>query len=117
MNPSALIGGTLGILIGVVTAIVVLLVIRFAIASPPSWQYLLNIVGQLLALAVFWGGGTWATGHMLQVPDQLTMETWYWTALLVSFLIPVLPMFFWLTLMVGIMTREGLRAEIRNLWG
>jgi hypothetical protein len=107
-------GASLGVLIGTVSAIVVLLVIRFAVMSPPSFQYLLSIVGQLLALAIFWGGGTWASGHMLQVPDQLTLETWYWIALLVSFLIPIGLMFFWLSLAVGIMTRAALEAEIRS---
>lgn len=107
----------LGILIGVVSAIVVLLVIRFAVVSPPSFQYLINIVGQLLVLAVFWGGGTWATGHMLQVPDQLTLESWYWVTLLFSFLLPILLMLFWLSLLVGLMTRAALEAEIRNRWG
>lgn len=117
MNPSVFIGAALGTLIGVVSAIVVLLVIRFAVVSPPSFQYLINIVGQLLALAVFWGGGTWATGHMLQVPDQLALETWYWIALLISFLIPIGLMLFWLSLMVGVMTRAALEAEIQSRWG
>lgn len=117
VNQSAFIGGSLGVLIGVVSAIVVLLVIRFAVSSSPSWQHLVNIIGQLLALAVFWGGGTWASGHMLQGPDQLTLETWYWIALMFTFLTPVGLMFFWLSLLVGLMTRDALRAEIRNRWG
>lgn len=117
MSDSAIIGLSLGILVGVVSAIVVLLVIRFAVTSAPSWQHLINIVGQLLALTAFWGGGTWATGHLLQVPDQLTMETRYWTALLFSFVIPIGLMLFWLSLLVGIMTGAALRAEIRNRWG
>ena len=117
MSPSALIGGALGILIAIVSAIVVLLVIRFAVWRPPSWQHLINIVAQLLALAAFWGGGTWATGHMLQVPDQLTLETWYWLVLVIGIVILLLPMLFWLALMVGILTRSTLEAEIRKRRG
>jgi multisubunit Na+/H+ antiporter MnhE subunit len=67
------IGSALGVLIGIVTGTVFLLILRAARhASEKGRSSILTFTGQLLALPTFWFGGPWLTGTLLK--DVLLKE-------------------------------------------
>lgn len=88
------IGIPVGILIGIVTGTVFLLLLRTAFTGSPTLQDLGTIIAELLALPTFWFGGPWVTTQVLNLVDWTAIVTSYIISLLITFvlicLIPLL---------------------------
>jgi len=60
-------GSALGVLIGLVSGIVFLLLLKTAVGNPDRGiASLAKITGQILAIPTFWFGGPWLTGSVLK---------------------------------------------------
>lgn len=75
-----IIGIPLGILIGVISGIALVLLVK------TSWRELsakqsLTVVGEILAIPAFWFGGPWVTTPLLESVDREEMLPYYILAL------------------------------------
>ncbi len=86
-----MLGIPLGLLIGAVTGLVLLLLLRTAWAtSARQWKNIISIVGEILALPTFWFGGPWLTSKLLADTDFTSILPYYMASLAVMFLIIVI---------------------------
>ena len=89
-----MLGIPLGILIGVITGIAAVFVIRTAWSSPKNAKPILKLLGELLAIPTFWFGGPWLTTTMMARLELGTILPAYLVALACTFVgITLLPLF------------------------
>jgi hypothetical protein len=80
-----LLGPALGFLIGVISGLSVLLLIRVAVATKATLKTTLAQISQLLAIPTFCFGGPWVTAQLLRHVDLDAMLPPYAISLAVSF--------------------------------
>ncbi len=79
-------GLVLGLLIGIVTGTVFLLILRAANRLADNGKSaVVTFTAQLLSLPTFWVGGPWLTGRLLRQVDLAAFYQPYVIALLLSF--------------------------------
>ena len=89
------IGISLGALIGLVTGIVAVFLMRAALRIPRGdIGRLVTLAGELLAIPTFWFGGPWLATRLLRHLDFALVLPWYLVTLALAFaLIVALPLF------------------------
>lgn len=84
-----IVGIVLGVLIGILSGAVFTLLLWAAVASDNFWSRGLAIVGEILALPIFWFGGPWVTTQLLKdVKWEVSIHP-YMTCLGITFVIIV----------------------------
>jgi hypothetical protein len=107
------IGITLGILIGLVTGAVVILLLSTATSQDAKeFKAILSIAAELLAIPTFWFGGPWLTTKMLESVNLQEILPFYMAALVCTFTLIALYPIVKLIIRTGgqIGQREGNRA-------
>jgi hypothetical protein len=74
------IGIPLGIMIGILSGIALLLFLK-TILEEQSVKKTITVVGEILAIPVFWFGGSWVTTPLLESIDREEMLPYYILAL------------------------------------
>jgi len=78
----AMIGIPIGLLIGVISGVVFLLLVRTAWSSQKAvWK----VIAQLIAIPGFWFGGPWVTTTLFEQVDLASMLPYYASTLAVVF--------------------------------
>ena len=106
-------GISLGMLIGIITGIVALLLLRTASrASIGQSKAVLAITAELLAIPTFWFGGPWITAEIVRLVSLDQIKEPYIVSLTVTFVAFVLfPIIRW-TIQVGRELGEIPRQEL-----
>jgi hypothetical protein len=81
----AALGLCLGVLIGIITGYVLILLLRVAMTGKPGLKSNVSIVGELLAIPTFWFGGPWITNLLKLTPISDIILGSYIVALAVVF--------------------------------
>ena len=93
-------GAALGILIGVVSGLSLVLLLRTALAGRPGLKDTLAITSELLAIPTFWFGGPWVTTAFAQSLDIGLILPSYMVALACTFVLialyPLVRLVIWL---------------------
>jgi hypothetical protein len=82
---TALIGIGVGALIGVISSVNFLFMLR-TLSKAASWSDGLKIVGEVAAIPTFWFGGPWITTKIIPAATWQAMAPWYVSALTLVFL-------------------------------
>jgi hypothetical protein len=107
-----MLGIPLGILIGVITGIAAVFVIRAAWGSPKNAKPILKLLAQLLAIPTFWFGGPWLTTTMLAQIELGKILPSYLVALACTFVgITLLPLF---KIVVEVGNEIGTKGAVRK---
>ena len=75
----------LGVLIGLVSGLAFMLLLRTALSGKLEFKASMAIVGELLAIPTFWFGGSWVTASLLQGLNVAEILPTYMVALAVVF--------------------------------
>ena len=95
-----IVGIALGILIGVVSGLVVLLLFNTGIRAPKAID-ILPVVLEFLALPTFWFGGPWLTTSLLEIVDLNDILSSYLLSLTFTFVLIIIIPLFRLVIMLG----------------
>ncbi|MGI9146252.1 MAG: hypothetical protein ACR2IK_06880 [Chloroflexota bacterium] len=98
-------GAAMGVLIGVVSGICLVLLLRTALAGRPGLRETLAITSELLAIPTFWFGGPWVTTALLQSLDLGQILPAYMVTLAFTFVLialyPLVRLVIWLGNQIG----------------
>jgi hypothetical protein len=88
---SVVVGLSLGVMMGLPTSPILVVLIRQLGALHHCTVGLHYLIGEVLALPTFWVGGPWATGRIVQVIDLPQVVPWYFPSLVCTLMVFVLP--------------------------
>ena len=81
------VGIPLGVLIGIITAIVFLYLLYTAFKRRLSFRNTLTVAGQVLALPTFWFGGPWLATQIMASVDIASIVVSYINSLCITFIL------------------------------
>jgi hypothetical protein len=91
------VGSVVGLLIGVISGTVFLLLLRSANLSTTSTQKLVSLTAEIFAIPTFWFGGKWVSSSLLQQAENPDFLNSYVVSLaLCFFLFCSYPAFRWI---------------------
>ena len=86
-----MIGIPIGILIGLLSGVIFLFLVRTAWTSRNDRKALAKVILELVAIPTFWFGGSWAASALFREVDVASMLPYYATSLAVVFGLIALP--------------------------
>jgi hypothetical protein len=86
-----MIGIPLGILIGLISGVIFIFLVRTAWTSRNDGRAVGKVILELIAIPTFWFGGSWAASAFLREIDVALMLPYYATSLAVVFGLIALP--------------------------
>ena len=79
LTDSAAAGLAAGAMLGMLTNLDLVLIVRYVQRWPSTERLVLSAIGMVAGLAVLWGGSNWAAGNLFsRVTDPGDFSTHYW---------------------------------------
>ncbi|MDO8545635.1 MAG: hypothetical protein Q7S40_34765 [Opitutaceae bacterium] len=96
-----MIGIPIGILIGLLSGVIFIFLVRTAWTSRNDRKAVGKVIIELVAIPTFWFGGSWAASALLREIDVSLMLPYYATSLAVVFGLIALPVLFKIILQIA----------------
>lgn len=100
-TPSNMIGIPIGVLIGLLSGVIFIFLVRTAWTSRNDGKAVGKVILELIAIPTFWFGGSWAASAFLKEIDVSAMLPYYATSLAVVFALIALPVLFNIILQIA----------------
>lgn len=84
------VGISLGVLIGIVTGVVMILLINAATQTKIKTKDIITLIGEFLSIPTFWFGGPWLTTSMLKIVNLNDILQSYMLSLVLTFVLVIL---------------------------
>lgn len=102
------VGISLGVLIGIVTGVVMILLISAATKTKLRARDIIPLTAEFLSIPTFWFGGPWLTTSFLKTVDLNDILESYMLSLVLTFVLVIIYS------LIGLIIREGNKMKDRG---